>query len=230
FPLDLTIRAENRIFVRGRGVDAELGGQLALGGTTANVIPSGQFDLIRGRINILGKRLVLEEGSVTLQGDFDPRLRLVARTDAGDVTVLIVVEGQATEPNIAFRSEPQLPEDEVLARLLFGKSIENISPLQAAQLASAVATLAGRGGDGIVSRLRQSTGLDDLDVTTDAAGNVGLRAGKYVSENVYTNVEIDSAGEAQINLNLDVTDSITVRGGAANTGETTLGIFFERDY
>ena len=230
FPLDLTITADNQVFVRGRGLDAELGGSLNVGGTTANVIPSGQFDLIRGRMDILGKRLVLDEGQITLQGNFDPRIRLVARTDANDVTVLIVVEGQATEPDIAFRSEPELPEDEVLARLLFGKSIDNISPLQAAQLASAVATLAGRGGDGIVANLRKSTGLDDLDVTTDEDGNVGVRAGKYISENVYTDVEVDSEGEAQINLNLDVSESLTVRGGANNTGETSLGIFFERDY
>ncbi len=41
FPLDLTILAENRIFIRGRGLDAELGGELNIGGTTANVVPSG---------------------------------------------------------------------------------------------------------------------------------------------------------------------------------------------
>ncbi|QFU10213.1 Translocation and assembly module TamB [Rhodobacteraceae bacterium THAF1] len=230
FPLDLLIVAENRIFIRGRGLDAELGGQLRLGGTTANVIPSGQFDLIRGRLDLLGQRITLTEGSVFLQGDFDPRIRLVARTDTGDVTVFVIVEGEATEPEITFASEPELPEDEVLSRLLFGRSIEEISPLQAAQLASAVATLAGRGGDGVIARLRQRTGFDDLDVTTDEDGNVGVRAGKYISENVYSDVTVNAAGEAEINLNLDVTDSLTVRGGANNTGETTLGIFFERDY
>ncbi len=230
FPLDLTILAENRIFIRGRGLDAELGGQLELGGTTANVIPSGQFDLIRGRLDLLGQRIDLAEGSVTLQGDFDPVIRLVAEADTGEVTVFITVSGQATEPEIAFSSTPELPEDEVLSRLLFGRSIDDISPLQAAQLASAVATLAGRGGGGIVNNLRETTGLDDLDVTTDAEGNVGLQAGKYISENVYTDVTVDSGGEAEINLNLDVTESITVRGGTSNQGDTSVGVFFERDY
>lgn len=230
FPLDIRIVAENQIFVRGRGLDAELGGQLILRGTTANIVPSGRFELIRGRIDILGQRITMSEGSVTLQGDFDPIIRLVAETESEDVIVRIVVEGRATSPEIAFRSEPELPEDEVLSRLLFGRSIEDISPLQAAQLASAVATLAGRGGDGIVANLRQSTGLDDLDVTTDSEGNVGLQAGKYISENVYTSVNVDSEGEAEVNINLDLTQSITVRGSANNTGETSLGVFFERDY
>ena len=48
YPLDLTIRAPNQIFVRGRGLDAELGGQLQLGGTTGDVTASGVFELIRG--------------------------------------------------------------------------------------------------------------------------------------------------------------------------------------
>lgn len=230
YPLNIQVIAENRIFIRGRGLDAELGGELTIQGTTANVIPAGQFELIRGRLDILGQRLVLTEGFVNLQGDFSPVIRLVARTEAGDVTALIIVQGEVTSPEIVFQSEPELPEDEVLSRLLFGRSIDNISPLQAAQLASAVATLAGRGGDGIIANLRQRTGLDDLDVTTDADGNVGVRAGRYISDNVYTDVTVDAQGEADINLNLDVTDSITVRGGAGNGGDTNLGVFFERDY
>ncbi|TDL79391.1 hypothetical protein E2L08_10225 [Palleronia sediminis] len=230
FALDLTIIADNRIFVRGRGLDAELGGRLTITGTTSNVIPSGRFELIRGRIDLLGQRITLTEGSITLQGDFVPVLRLVARTSSGDVTVFIVVEGDVSEPDITFRSEPELPEDEVLARLIFGRSIEQISPLQAAQLASAVATLAGKGGGGIVSNLRDQFGLNDLDVTTDDEGNIGVRAGAYLSENLYTDVTIEAGGEAEVNLNLDLTDTITIRGGTSNTGESSVGIFYERDY
>ncbi|WP_102110204.1 translocation/assembly module TamB domain-containing protein [Oceaniglobus roseus] len=230
YPLDITIVAENRIFVRGRGLDVELGGTLQLGGTTANVIPSGQFDLIRGRLDLLGKRLTMTEGRIVLQGDFTPYIRLVASTEAGDTTVLIVVEGEAMAPGISFRSQPELPEDEVLARLLFGKSISSISPLQAAQLASAVATLAGKGGGGIVNRLRGNFGLDDLDITTDSEGNAGVRAGKYLTENLYTDVTVESGGDARINLNLDLTDSLKLKGGTGSDGDTSVGIFFEKDY
>ncbi|WP_108485191.1 translocation/assembly module TamB domain-containing protein [Oceaniglobus ichthyenteri] len=230
YPLDLTIRAERRIFVRGRGLDAELGGTLTLTGTSQNIIPAGQFELVRGRLDILGKRLNLDEGQISLQGDFTPYVRLVARTDTGDVVVLIVVEGSALAPNINFLSEPELPEEEVLARLLFGKSITSISPLQAAQLASAVATLAGKGGDGVISKLRESTGLDDLDITTDEDGNAGLRAGKYLSENLYTDVTVGATGEAEINLNLDITPNLTITGSADNAGDTSLGIYYQKDY
>jgi autotransporter translocation and assembly factor TamB len=227
--LDVTIIADNQIFVRGRGLDAELGGRLQLSGTTSNIIPSGQFDLIRGRLDILGQRLTLTEGRISLRGNFEPYLRLVAQTEANDVELFIILEGPAAAPEISFESQPELPEDEVLAQLLFGRSITDISPLQAARLASAVATLAGR-GDGVVSRLREEFGLDDFDITTDDDGNLALRAGAYLSENVYSDVTVSATGDTEVNLNLDLTPSLTARGSVTTSGETSLGIFFERDY
>lgn len=107
---------------------------------------------------------------------------------------------------------PELPQEEALARLLFGRSLDKISPLQAAQLANAVAVLAGRGGVGIVGNLRRNFGLDDLDVTTAEDGTTALKAGKYISDNVYTEVEVDQDGKSQINLNLDLREGVTVKG------------------
>ena len=228
--LDVRINAENRIFVRGRGLDAELGGSVRLMGTTADVVAQGQFGLIRGRLDILGKRLTLEEGSARLQGSLIPALRLVARTTSDDTVILVIVEGPADAPEIRFESQPELPQDEVLALLLFGRGIESISALQAVQLASAVATLAGKGGTGLVERIRQKTGFDDLDVTSNAEGTTSLRAGKYIGENLYSDVVIDSNGKSQINLNLDLSPSTKLRGEVSSDGSTGIGIFFERDY
>ena len=81
-----------------------------------------------------------------------------------------------------------------------------------------------------VRRLRESLALDDFDVTTDEDGNVQARAGKYLSENIYSDVTVDAEGETEINLNLDLSSSVTVKGSASNTGDTGLGIFYEKDY
>ncbi len=231
YPLDVRVDAPNRIFIRGRGLDAELGGSLTLGGTTANIVPVGQFDLQRGRISILQQRFDLSEGSASLQGDFIPYIRLVATTEAETgTTINIIVEGPANDPKVTFESTPSLPQDEVLAQLIFGRDISEISPLQAVQLAAAVAELAGRGGGGLIEGFRSGIGLDDFDVTTDDQGNAAVRAGKYLSNNVYTDVTIGSDGTTEINLNLDITDEITAKGTAGADGETSVGVFFERDY
>lgn len=229
YALDVLLSAPSRIFIRGRGLDAELGGSLRLGGTTANIVPSGAFTLIRGRLDILQQRFVLNEGSAVLQGSFIPWLHLVARTRARSGTdIAIILEGPADAPVVTFSSQPELPQDEVLAQLLFGRDIASITPLQAVQLAAAVATLAGRGGGGIVDGLRTGLGVDDLDIVTDESGGAGLRLGRYLSDNIYTDVTLGA--ETEVNINLDLTRDLTVTGSVDTDGETRLGIHYEHDY
>ncbi|NEX46251.1 translocation/assembly module TamB domain-containing protein [Pseudotabrizicola algicola] len=230
YELDVEISAPNQLFIRGRGLDAELGGTLRITGTTDNIIPSGAFNLIRGRLDILGRRLTLTEASLSLEGDFDAILNIVASSTNDSITSNVIIEGTAAEPEVRFTSNPQLPQEEVLSQLLFGRRLESLSALQALQLANAVATLAGRGGEGIVGRLRQGFGLDDLDVQTTAEGTTQLTAGKYLSENVYSEIVVDQNGKSQINLNLDITDNVTLKGRVGAKGDTGIGIFYERDY
>ncbi|MEM6588637.1 MAG: translocation/assembly module TamB domain-containing protein [Pseudomonadota bacterium] len=230
FPLDLTISAPSQIFVRGRGLDAELGGSLRLGGTTTNVAASGVFELIRGRIDVLTKRLDLTEGLIDLRGALDPYLRFVAQTTSNEYTINIVLEGLASEPAISFTSSPDLPQEQVLAQLLFGRDFSEMSALQAAQLVSAVATLSGKGSGGLQGRLRDQLGLADFDVTTTDDGATQFSAGAYISDNIYSEIVADSEGNDEINLNIDLSPSLTVKGSAGNDGNTGLGIFFERDY
>jgi translocation and assembly module TamB len=229
YRLDLRIDATNQIFIRGRGLDAELGGTLRICGTTDNVIPAGQFDLVRGRLDILGRRLVLDRGSITLQGDFDPYLLLSASSEADGITVSVVIEGFLTDPDVSFVSSPELPEDEIVSRLLFGRGIENISAFQAAQLAASVATLTGRGGEGLLGSLRNSLGIDDFDVSTNDAGQAQLTFGTYISDNLYTDVQV-SDGRTELDINLELTPSITVTGSTADDGDSSIGIRFERDF
>jgi translocation and assembly module TamB len=230
FRLDIQINAPQRIFLRGRGLDAELGGRLAVRGNTDAIIPSGAINLIRGRLDILGKRLDLDQAKLELQGKFIPYLTVLASNQGDGVTSYVEISGPADEPVVRFYSSPDLPQEEVLAQLLFGRDITKISALQALQLASAVATLAGKGGDGIIGNLRKSFGLDDLDVTTDAEGNSAVKAGKYISRRIYSEVQVDQNGQSQINLNLDLTKSTKLRGSVDSEGQTGIGIYVERDY
>ena len=132
-----------------------------------------------------------------MEGDLIPFLRVVASTENDGITANIEIEGRADDPKVRFTSSPELPEEEVLAQLLFGQGLQNLSPLQALQLASAVATLAGRGGEGVISRLRTGIGVDNLDVKTNAQGGAEVTAGKYISKNAYTEVTVGQDGKLE---------------------------------
>lgn len=230
FGLNLSIAAPRQIFVRGRGLDAELGGALRLTGTTRRVISAGQFELLRGRLDILGKRFDLVEGAIQFQGDLIPYLRFVSSTTTQTGEVNVVVEGPADAPEVSFTSNPEAPQDEVLAQLLFGRNLSDISAFQALQLANAVATLAGRGGTGIISNLRDNFGLDDLDVTTTDSGATAVRVGKYLTDNVYTDVTAASDGTGEVSLNIDISPNLTGKATLGSDGNSGIGLFFEKDY
>lgn len=228
--LDVQLNAPARIFVRGRGLDAELGGSVRLTGPVTSIRPVGGFRLIRGRLSILGQRIVFDEGTVTLVGDLDPYLNFVARSTSGEITVFITVTGRVSDLNIDFSSQPELPEDEVLAQLIFKRGIGELSPLQLAQLAAAAAELAGGGDTSLLGSLRDAVGLDDLDVVTDTEGNTAVRAGRYIQENIYLGVEAGAKGSTRGTINLDITENLKARGAVGADGESSLGLFYEKDY
>ncbi len=231
--LDLRIEAPSRIFVRGRGIDAELGGSLALGGTSGAPVATGGFEVTRGRLSILGKRLDFSRGKLGFSGSSVPTLDFAATTPAGTGTATVLISGEATDPDISFTSSPSLPEDEVLALLVFGRSLSNLSPLQIAQLASAAAELTGvTQGGGLVERLRRATGIDDIDVKTEEdTGDTSVAVGKYLNDRTYIGIEQGSgAGSSKARIDLNIGRGVKLRGEASSGGETKGGIFFERDY
>jgi translocation and assembly module TamB len=229
--LDVNVSAPNQIFIRGRGLDAEMGGSVRLTGPINDIQPVGGFSLNRGRLAILGQRITFESGTVTLVGDLDPFLNLVARTEGEGITVFVTVSGRASDIDVSFTSSPMLPQDEVLSRLIFNRSMGELSPLQLARLAAAAAELVGGGGNGgLVDSLRGAAGLADLDIVTDDQGNVAVQAGAYIQDNVYLGVQAGAGGQSKVTINLDVTDDLKVTGAAGQDGNSSLGVFYERDY
>ncbi len=228
--LDVNLTAPNQVFIRGRGLDAEMGGTVRLTGPLNDIQPVGGFTLIRGRLAILGQRVTFESGVVTLVGDLDPFINLVARTEGDGITVFVTVAGRASDIDVTFTSNPALPQDEVLSRLIFNRSMGELSPLQLARLAAAAAELVGGGGGGLVDGLRGAAGLADLDVVTDDRGNIAVQAGTYIQDNVYLGVQAGANGQNRVTINLDVTDDLKVTGAATQDGNSSLGVFYERDY
>ncbi|RVD45713.1 translocation/assembly module TamB, partial [Mesorhizobium sp. M4B.F.Ca.ET.019.03.1.1] len=230
--LDVTVNAPNQIFIQGRGVDAELGGSLKLTGPASSPHAVGTFTLQRGRLSILAKRLTFTEGTVGFSGSLVPYLNLTATTTTSSATVTIVVSGEATNPKFTFSSVPALPEDEVLAQLIFGRSMSNLSPLQIAQLAEAAAQLAGVGGStSLLENLRSAIGVDDLDVTTDEKGGTAVSAGKYLNDRTYVTIQKgDKPGSGKAAIDLNVGRGVKLRGEATDAGEAKGGIFYEREY
>lgn len=230
--LDIRLDAANRIFVQGRGLDVQLGGALRVGGSAAHPIANGAFAMERGRLSILGRELDFRRGNIRFYGSLEPLLDMEAAAAAGNVTVVVTVSGSSANPKFAFSSVPALPEDEVVARLLFNKDLAGLSPLQLAQLASEIDKIGGlSSGPGMLDQLKASVGIDVLDIGTDSEGDPTVSAGSYVSETTFVGVKQGTAaGSSQVVIDHELTKNLKARGELGADGKSKIGIGFEWDY
>lgn len=233
--LNLDVQAPNEIYIQGRGVDAEFKADLDVRGSTGEPLVVGAITLLKGQADVLGQTFALSRGILTFTGDgsLEPRLDLEARAERGNLTAIIAVSGTPSKPAVKLTSEPALPEDEVLARLLFDRGLGDLSALEAVQLAQSAAQLTGvlGGGPGVLDDFRRSLGVDRLELrgseTGEGLGTVA--AGRYIGDEVYLGVEQDlGTGESRATVEYDVTEAIRLRGEVGR--ESKVGVQFQWDY
>jgi translocation and assembly module TamB len=222
--LDITLSAPGRIFVSGRGLIAELGGNLRLTGTLAKPVPVGAFELRSGRLQIVSSRLEFTRGRLTFSGDLTPELDFLAGTSAGGAAIEIAITGPANEPAFEFRSSPDLPRDEILSRLLFNSPSGQLTALQALSLAQAAAQYGGGGGDAFED-LRRSLGLQGLDVNLGASSGPGVGLNRALNDRISIGVRAGgTAASTGIGVDLRITDDIKLKGDVGSNGATSVGI------
>jgi len=239
--LDLKLHAPREIRVQGRGLNAELGGNLHIGGTTESPAVSGGFEMIRGTFALASTQLNFTSGRVSfsgagLTGKIDPTLDFTAQSTVTDATVTLHITGLADSPQFELSSSPPLPQDEILARLLFGESASQLTALQLAQIGAALASLSGVGGTGPnpLARVQKALGLDVLSVSggsTQGTQNTGtiVEAGRYVSNRVFVAARESTTGFSQMEVDVDLSKHLKLQTRVGNGTATTQGITPEND-
>ena len=226
--LNLTLRAPEQIFVRGRGLDAELGGTVHVGGTLAHPLPNGGFHLRRGTFSLAGTTLTFGQGEISFNGAglTDPSLDLQATTSNATTTATLTVGGTARAPKITLSSVPELPQDEILAQLLFNRSANQLGPFQLAEIAAALASFSGvaPGAADPLAGVRGTLGLDRLSVGSDSNGNATVEAGRYVARNVYVGARQAASGTgSQAVVQVDIAKGLKLQGTVGNGTSSATG-------
>ncbi len=232
--LNMAVHAPNQIFVRGWGLDAEFGGDLSITGSLAAPLIDGTLAAKRGRYEEFNKRFDLTRANLRFQGAVPPSpyLDIEAQTKADTITAVIDLTGTAKEPKIALSSVPALPQDEVLAHILFGKDMNKISPFQAIQLAGTLQRFTGHGGGpGLLDTLRSRTGLDDLSVSNDDAGGTTVGAGKYITDKVYVQAGGGAAkNSGAVTVKYEVSPHVTIDSKVSQDAQAGGGVSWSWDY
>ncbi len=228
-------RAPSRIDVDGMGLDSEWSANVRLRGTTDEPRIGGSARYIRGGYSFAGTRFQLTKGQIRFDesGPIDPQLDIAAETTQNGLSVTVAVTGSAMQPEITFTSNPSLPEEEILARLLFGGSITSLSATDALQLGSALASLRGGGGLDPINQLRTAIGLDRLrivsaDPTLDRGTGVAL--GKNIGRRFYVELITDGRGYTATSVEFRITRWLSLLGTISSIGRNSVSAEASYDY
>jgi translocation and assembly module TamB len=190
----------------------------------------GTAELVRGRFTLAGRPFDAERGLIRFNGAPEEALiDLVAALSAPDLTARVQLTGSVSDPDIELSSTPSLPEDEILPQALFGRASEDLSALEAAQLAASLAELAGQASLNIAGAARDLVGLDRLDVRD---GGTGLRiaGGKYLTRDVYLEVARTGVGETETQVEWRVRPQLFLISAFQPNGDRRLSVRWRREY
>lgn len=235
--MNIAVVAPNAIFVRGPGLDSEWKADLTIRGTTDRPMLNGSLSVLRGSYQFVDLLVRLNpNSSVVFTGNAsNPELALKGTIPGRTLNAILSISGTVEKPVVELTSDQGLPSDEILARVLFGRSASGLSPAQALQVARVLARLSGQGGSGFdpVGVMRQALGVDTLGISMgdeDGAGPT-VSAGKYISDDVYVSVEQGSTPNSSvIRSEIRLTDSIQVESEVNNAADSKIGIQWRWDY
>lgn len=226
--MGLTVRAPEQIWVRGRGLNVELGGTINIQGTTAHMQPRGSFTLRRGTFNLVATTLTFTSGDIDFNGGSltNPALHLVATSASGTSSSTLTVGGTASNPKITLSSVPEMPQDQILAQLLFPNNNGQLSPFQLAAIAQGLAELSGSTSNfpNPLQGVQNALGLDALGIGTGPNGSPSLQAGRYIGRRLYVGAQQSASGAGgQGTIQYDITKGLKLNA-TVGTGETTSAI------
>lgn len=229
--LDVKITSPSRIKLTGRGVNASMALGTHITGAFNDPVLSGDAKITRGRFDFLGKRFELDDSKIVFNDVImNSRLDVAAIRETSDLTATVAVTGTLSRPEIALESTPQLPEDEVISRILFGRSATQLTTIETARLAAALAQLSGGGGFDLFGGLENALGLDTLDFGQSDSGQAQVTTGKYLSDNVYVEVRGAAEGTPSVAVEWTPRKNIAIEAETAPGETQRVSVQWQKDF
>ncbi len=234
--LNIRLVASDELYISGMGLESEWKADLRVTGTSDAPFITGDLQLVRGTLGFAGRSFGIETGRLTFNGGeySNPSLRVIAASEVDGTTVRVEVRGTGNKPEIFFTSTPALPQDEIMARILFGNSVAELSAVQAVQLAASLNSLrAAPGGLNPLGVLQSATGLDRLRILNpdeQAGRGTAIALGQYITNDVYVEIITDARGYTASQIEISLTPALSVLSQLSSFGTSNVSVRYRKDY
>jgi translocation and assembly module TamB len=222
--VDLNLDLGNSFRFKGQGADVYMAGNLRLHSEADDpeIHANGTVKITRGTYVFYGQTLTVQRGLVTFAGPIDdPSINILATRSIGTTEVGVEVSGTLADTRARLSSNPDMPDEEKLAWMLFGRSTSDLSGNDISAIAGAASLLLGSDQG---RKFTERFGIDSINVGavgTNVKGNSGtyVGVGKQFTDRFGVAYEqgIDTVSSVlKITWSLSRSWQVVLRGGTVN--------------
>ena len=232
--MNLDLNLGDRFFLKGQGLDAQLGGAVKLTGRQGLPLRgNGSIRVVKGAYSAYGQKLDIERGNLNFQGPLDnPGLNIVGLRKNQEVEAGVAITGTAQVPVVKLVSNPTVSDSEKLSWLVLGHGLSETGAQEFDALQLAAGALLGAGESvTLQQRIAHAAGLEE--VSLKGAGSLEtavLTLGKRLSSRAYLSYEQGLAGtETLVKINYTFSRRVSLRAQAGTTPAVDLFYTFSFD-
>lgn len=230
--IDLTLDLGRDFRFKGQGADVKLVGSVNLSSVEGSPLrTTGVVRVDSGTYKFYGQTLTVERGIVTFQGPLDdPALNVFATRTIDTVEVGVELTGTLADSKARLISTPEMPDEEKLSWLLFGRSASTLSTTDGSAIAGAAAILLGTDQG---RKLSEKLGIDSFNFGSSDNGLTGtvVGLGRRLNDQFMVSYEqtlTDVAGVVKLTWTLSRNWQIVLRGGSINGADIQYTKRFDR--
>jgi len=235
WPLNLDIQFEvpEKGMIKGKDWSSEWQGHIAMKGTANKPLLWGSCKLLQGEYRLNGHPFEIKEGTITFTGELKKKttLYVIASRDLDELTAEIIVKGPIRDPSVSLRSNPPMSQREILSWLLFNRGTEDITPFQGTELNESITNLNMSSQPDMLTRLRNSFGVDKIDINRGSSNEVSIQLGKYISQGILVSVNKSVTAEAnQVAIEAEIMENVKVQAQLGDDSQGQLRLKWRKDY
>lgn len=230
FDAQFLLKLGEAVQVDGFGLDARLNGELRLEQEAGRpLLAYGELGIPEGSYRIYNQELNARDGRLLFYGNpVNPVLDVRAFRATATAEVGMLLSGTFDRMQSRLYSTPTLPENEILALLVTGKSFNNMNDQDGNALLSAVANFGIERGEGLTSMIGDKLGLDSVSINGgDSYLDSSLGLGKYITPDLLMRYEIglfDRQAVLSIDYSLTERLKLEVRSGLSQSVDVSYTI------
>lgn len=218
---DIALRLGDKVFYKDPNMNIRLMGAIDVLVRPAQPIRGrGRIEVASGYYELYGQELNIQRGWVTFSDDIsNPSIDIIAMRKVENVEAGARISGSVKRMRLDLTSDPAMPDSAVLSYLIFGRAPDSGTDSTALlQTAAVIGTKRLFPDD-----LAQKTGLDVFNL-----GVGGLKAGKYLMEDLYVGMKSDFfSGLTRFLARYQITDRLSVEASSSQLDGNAVDVIYE---